>query len=112
MTGGEGVPMTSLRRGGVLAALALMLTFAGAASSAVRTESTQKTPRTHFDVRNLVLPTQTASRSTKRTVSQLDARMQFNPRIGAPFVIMKDGGTLTGARQGTGVAIARDFVRA
>jgi len=83
----------------------------GAAQSAVKSDPTTRLPRTHFDVRNEVSASVRPSSSQRASIARLGARMQFNPRVGAPFVIIKDGATLTRPAKGRGETIARNFLR-
>ncbi len=107
--------LTGPRSGGRCLGLGVVVTFmtfgVGAAESAVRADSTQYLPRPHFDVRNMVRPVSQPSATQTKTVAALGARMQFNPRTGGPFVIMKDSGALTRPSNGSGARIARKFLR-
>src|SRR5712692_3438359 len=105
------IPRRVWRTAGLAAVLTVTPFSVGAAQSAVRTESTPYLPQAHLDVRNQVSPTAHVSASQRAIIARLGARMQFNPRNGVPFVIMKDGETLTRPSRNRPESIARAFLR-
>ena len=105
-------PSRPLRRVATVTAMAIFtLLSVGSATTGGAVATPTHPLGAAFDLRQRVSPALRPTAIQRAAASQLRARMQFNPRLGTAFVLMRDRGALTRPSGGRPLSIGREFLR-